>query len=121
MKSTKDLLGTNMSPRNLTLTLTLNLGNTMNVETGRWIHGNAGIGGGSDSYFEYLLKCYTLFGDMECWEQFARLYIWPYRHTPNPDPNPKPNPKPNPNPNPNLNSIGSTRPYRHTPSNNHGM
>jgi len=50
------------------------LGNTLNVATGSWIHGNAGIGGGSDSYFEYLVKCYVLFQDGECWDMFRHVY-----------------------------------------------
>lgn len=50
------------------------LGNTLDVVSGKWIHPNSGIGGGSDSFFEYLLKCYVLFGDMECWKIFRGAY-----------------------------------------------
>jgi len=56
------------------------LGNTLNVETGVWIHPNAGIGGGSDSFFEYVLKCYVLFADLECWKIFSTVYGAIRRH-----------------------------------------
>jgi mannosidase alpha-like ER degradation enhancer 2 len=41
------------------------------VETGQWTNPIASIGGGIDSYDEYLLKCWLLFGDQDCkrmWE-----------------------------------------------------
>lgn len=47
------------------------VGSTIDVETGRWTDTGAHIGGGIDSYYEYLNKCWRLFGDMECkamWE-----------------------------------------------------
>jgi len=47
------------------------VGSAINVETGRWENTEAHIGGGIDSYYEYLDKCWRLFGDMECkamWE-----------------------------------------------------
>lgn len=47
------------------------VGSTINVETGQWQDTVAHIGGGIDSYYEYLYKCWRLFGDTECksmWE-----------------------------------------------------
>lgn len=48
------------------------VGSTINVETGKWIDPTAGIMGGIDSYYEYLLKCAILFNDQDCarmWKQ----------------------------------------------------
>jgi mannosidase alpha-like ER degradation enhancer 2 len=42
------------------------VGSTINVETGEWTSTDSHIGGGIDSYYEYLLKCWLLFGDTEC-------------------------------------------------------
>lgn len=44
----------------------------INVETGEWMHGTSHICAGIDSYYEYLLKSYLLFGDEELkpiWEK----------------------------------------------------
>lgn len=38
----------------------------INVETGKWTNETAGIMGGIDSYYEYLLKCAILFHDKDC-------------------------------------------------------
>jgi Glycosyl hydrolase family 47 len=38
----------------------------INVETGKWTDRTAGIMGGIDSYYEYLLKCAILFHDKDC-------------------------------------------------------
>ncbi|CAM4063040.1 glycoside hydrolase family 47 protein [Roseateles saccharophilus] len=42
------------------------VGSAINVETGKWENTEAHIGGGIDSYYEYLYKCWRLFGDAEC-------------------------------------------------------
>ncbi len=42
------------------------VGETIDVETGRWLEPASHVGGGIDSYYEYLLKCWKLFGDEEC-------------------------------------------------------
>ena len=42
------------------------VGSAIDVETGKWVNTDAHIGGGIDSYYEYLYKCYRLFGDAEC-------------------------------------------------------
>jgi mannosidase alpha-like ER degradation enhancer 2 len=47
------------------------VGSTINVETGKWIDTTSHIGGGIDSYYEYLLKSWLLFEDKDCkkmWE-----------------------------------------------------
>jgi ER degradation enhancer, mannosidase alpha-like 2 len=42
------------------------VGSSIDVETGAWTDTTAHLGGGIDSYYEYLLKCQRLFGDEEC-------------------------------------------------------
>lgn len=42
------------------------VGQSINVETGAWIDGDSHISGGIDSYYEYLWKCWRLFGDEDC-------------------------------------------------------
>lgn len=47
------------------------VGSSINVETGKWIDATSHIGGGIDSYYEYLLKSWLLFEDKDCkkmWE-----------------------------------------------------
>ncbi|HVK52647.1 MAG TPA: glycoside hydrolase family 47 protein [Pseudoxanthomonas sp.] len=48
------------------------VGSNINVETGEWTNTGSHIAGGIDSYYEYLFKCWKLFGDTDCkqmWEQ----------------------------------------------------
>jgi mannosidase alpha-like ER degradation enhancer 2 len=42
------------------------VGSEIDVETGAWTDPTAGIMGGIDSYYEYLLKASILFGDEDC-------------------------------------------------------
>jgi ER degradation enhancer, mannosidase alpha-like 2 len=42
------------------------VGSEIDVETGKWTDPTAGIMGGIDSYYEYLLKASILFGDKDC-------------------------------------------------------
>ncbi len=42
------------------------VGESINVETGAWTNTDSHIGGGIDSYYEYLWKCWLLFGDRDC-------------------------------------------------------
>jgi len=42
------------------------VGTWINVETGEWTNASSHIGGAIDSYYEYLLKAWLLFGDAEC-------------------------------------------------------
>ena len=46
------------------------VGSTINVETGAWIDTDSHISGGIDSYYEYLWKCWLLFGDKDCHEMW---------------------------------------------------
>ncbi len=63
------------------------VGSSINVETGKWIDTTSHISGGIDSYYEYLLKCSILFGDMDCermWKtSFAALNKYVADETPN--------------------------------------
>ena len=42
------------------------VGDQIDVETGEWAGRSSHVGGGIDSYYEYLLKCARLFGDGDC-------------------------------------------------------
>ena len=42
------------------------VGLNINVETGEWTDPTSHIAGGIDSYYEYLYKCWKLFGDTDC-------------------------------------------------------
>jgi hypothetical protein len=46
------------------------VGSGINVETGAWIDPDSHISGGIDSYYEYLWKCWLLFGDKDCLEMW---------------------------------------------------
>ncbi|KAG0091741.1 alpha mannosidase-like protein [Podila epicladia] len=46
------------------------VGNTINVTSGEWMSAMTGIGAGTDSFYEYLLKSYVLFGD----DQYLEMY-----------------------------------------------
>jgi len=52
------------------------VGQSINVETGKWTDTDSSISGGIDSYLEYLLKCWLLFGDQECrrmWQEEIKV------------------------------------------------
>jgi mannosidase alpha-like ER degradation enhancer 2 len=42
------------------------VGSGIDVETGEWTSTSSHVGGGIDSYYEYLAKCEKLFADKEC-------------------------------------------------------
>ena len=46
------------------------VGSTINVETGAWVDRDSHVTGGIDSYYEYLLKSWRLFGDPD----FQRMW-----------------------------------------------
>uniref|UniRef100_U9U215 alpha-1,2-Mannosidase n=1 Tax=Rhizophagus irregularis (strain DAOM 181602 / DAOM 197198 / MUCL 43194) TaxID=747089 RepID=U9U215_RHIID len=50
------------------------LGNVINVQTGQWIHTASSTGAGIDSFYEYLLKAYVLFGETEYLDMFNEAY-----------------------------------------------
>jgi len=47
-------------------------GEEIDVESGKWKSRASHVGGGIDSYYEYLLKCSLLFGDAECRTMWRR-------------------------------------------------
>jgi mannosidase alpha-like ER degradation enhancer 2 len=51
------------------------VGEEIDVETGAWVSRASHVGGGIDSYYEYLLKAARLFGDQDCermWRESLR-------------------------------------------------
>jgi ER degradation enhancer, mannosidase alpha-like 2 len=42
------------------------VGSEIDIETGKWTDPTSNISGGIDSYYEYLFKCWLLFGDKDC-------------------------------------------------------
>jgi ER degradation enhancer, mannosidase alpha-like 2 len=46
------------------------VGASINVTTGAWTDQDSHISGGIDSYYEYLWKCWLLFGDKDCLEMW---------------------------------------------------
>lgn len=50
------------------------IGSEINIRTGAWTGTVSNVGGGSDSYYEYLLKAWKLFGDKDC-EQMWKTSI----------------------------------------------
>ena len=53
----------------------LNLvGGHVDVQSGNWMHKDAGIGTSIDSFYEYLLKSYVAFGDEEAHHMFCQAY-----------------------------------------------
>jgi ER degradation enhancer, mannosidase alpha-like 2 len=42
------------------------VGGGIDVRTGKWTDTDSSIAGGIDSYYEYQLKCWKLFGDQDC-------------------------------------------------------
>ncbi|GJP49467.1 hypothetical protein CLOM_g8666 [Closterium sp. NIES-68] len=56
------------------------VGTTLDVASGQWVEGNTGIGAGVDSFYEYLLKAYVLFGQPEYWHMFQQAYTATQRY-----------------------------------------
>ncbi|XP_077582570.1 ER degradation-enhancing alpha-mannosidase-like protein 1 [Stigmatopora nigra] len=50
------------------------LGNIVNIQTGDWVGKQSGLGAGIDSFYEYLLKSYILFGEKEDYAMFQAAY-----------------------------------------------
>ncbi|XP_072308608.1 ER degradation-enhancing alpha-mannosidase-like protein 1 [Eucyclogobius newberryi] len=50
------------------------LGNVVNIQTGQWVGKQSGLGAGTDSFYEYLLKSYILFGEKEDYRMFQSAY-----------------------------------------------
>ena len=56
------------------------VGEEIDVETGEWKSRASHVGGGIDSYYEYLLKCSIRFGDSDCAEMWKRNVAALNRH-----------------------------------------
>ena len=52
----------------------------IDVESGAWLDGVASIGAGGDSFHEYLLKAYWLFGDTRAAAMFNRTHAAVEKH-----------------------------------------
>jgi mannosidase alpha-like ER degradation enhancer 2 len=50
------------------------VGEEIDVETGKWLSPASHVGGGIDSYYEYLLKCGILFDDADCKRMWAESH-----------------------------------------------
>ncbi|KAJ3078790.1 ER degradation-enhancing alpha-mannosidase-like protein 2 [Quaeritorhiza haematococci] len=56
-------------------------GSHINVQTGQWVHPECSIGGGVDSFYEYLLKTWIAFADEEEYhEMFVEAYAAIKKH-----------------------------------------
>ena len=51
------------------------VGEWINVETGKWTNTDSHISGAIDSYYEYLLKCWLLFGDADCKRMWNESFV----------------------------------------------
>jgi len=56
------------------------VGEWINVETGKWTNTDSHISGAIDSYYEYLLKCWRLFGDAQCRQMWLDSIVAINRH-----------------------------------------
>lgn len=56
------------------------VGTRINVETGKWTVTDSHISAEIDSYYEYLLKCWRLFGDRECKEMWDESIVAVNKH-----------------------------------------
>ncbi|KAJ1364113.1 hypothetical protein KIN20_024127 [Parelaphostrongylus tenuis] len=50
-------------------------GNLINIQTGKWVGYLSGVGAGLDSYYEYFLKAYILFGEPRDLQLFNEAYV----------------------------------------------
>ncbi|CAM9739383.1 unnamed protein product [Scytosiphon promiscuus] len=51
------------------------LGKHIDSKTGVWTEPESGIGTNGDSFFEYLIKMYVLWGDLEYFDMFMQCYV----------------------------------------------
>lgn len=56
------------------LSLFLCPGNVVDVNTGKWMGELSGVGAGLDSFYEYLLKAFILFGEEDDYSMFNETY-----------------------------------------------
>ncbi|XP_064632448.1 ER degradation-enhancing alpha-mannosidase-like protein 1 [Lineus longissimus] len=50
------------------------VGNVINIQTGQWVGQMSGLGAGLDSFYEYMLKAYIMFGDESFLKKFNESY-----------------------------------------------
>lgn len=50
------------------------VGKHIHVASGSWTEATSGVGSNSDSFYEYAVKAYALFGDAAMWRMFQELY-----------------------------------------------
>ncbi|XP_033647803.1 ER degradation-enhancing alpha-mannosidase-like protein 1 [Asterias rubens] len=50
------------------------LGNVINIQTGEWVGIQSGLGAGADSFYEYLLKSFIMFGEEQDLRTFNEIY-----------------------------------------------
>ncbi|DBB03198.1 TPA: hypothetical protein ACH3X1_000010 [Trebouxia sp. C0004] len=50
------------------------VGNTLHTDNQEWLRKDSGIGAGIDSFYEYLLKAYLVFGEVEYLDMFSKVY-----------------------------------------------
>ncbi|CAL8468306.1 g7846 [Coccomyxa elongata] len=55
-------------------------GTALDMQKGVWLDPNGGIGASADSFYEYLLKAYILFGEVEYWDMFRAAYTAAIRY-----------------------------------------
>lgn len=56
------------------------VGSAIDVRDGRWLDRESHVSGGIDSYYEYLYKCWRLFGDRECLAMYQTSIDAVHRH-----------------------------------------
>jgi ER degradation enhancer, mannosidase alpha-like 2 len=56
------------------------VGEWINVETGKWTNTDSHISGAIDSYYEYLFKCWRLFGDRQCQQMWRDSIVAINKH-----------------------------------------
>lgn len=63
-----------MNANNALIPVCVCVGNVVNIQTGQWVGKQSGLGAGMDSFYEYLLKSYILFGEKEDYRMFQAAY-----------------------------------------------
>ena len=56
------------------------VGSNLNIHSGQWTQSHASIGGGVDSFYEYLFKSYILFGDPDFGMMATQAYSAVNKH-----------------------------------------
>ncbi|XP_061905341.1 ER degradation-enhancing alpha-mannosidase-like protein 1 isoform X2 [Entelurus aequoreus] len=56
------------------------LGSIVNIQTGQWVSQQSGLGAGMDSFYEYLLKAYILFGEKDDYRMFQAAWASIHNH-----------------------------------------